>query len=72
MKDNRKEVIDKLKDKDKIEKEFSDLIRLGMNDKQLWAYIQSWKDVESIIEDMESWDIEAKEFAIKEIEEHYL
>lgn len=42
----------------KIAKEFSDYLRTKLTENEFWAWVQDWKDPESIIEEAENWDIE--------------
>ncbi len=49
-----------LKDYQKIEEDFEEMIREKMTDKQFWKWVKSWKDVESIIEECLEWDIDDK------------
>jgi hypothetical protein len=61
--------IDEEKINEEIEEEFNDLIRNQMTNKQFWEYVSSWKDGDSMAEEMEGWDILTKKEAIEEIKE---
>ncbi len=49
-----------------IEREFSDILRNKMSDKQFWDWVSKWYDTESIIEIAENWDILLKKETIAE------
>ena len=61
-----------IEDEEKIDKEFSDLIREKLTDKQFWEYVSSWKDSEEICEEMENWDTLLKKDAIQELKEQFM
>ena len=47
-------------------KEFEDIIRNKMSDKEFWGWVSNWKDAESIIEEALEWDEEIKKECIKD------
>jgi hypothetical protein len=51
---------------EKIEKEFEDIIREQMTDKQFKDWYTGWIDSEEIIDRALNWDIEQKKEALKE------
>ena len=51
--------------KDKINEQFSYLIREKMTDEQFWSWVASWKDAHDICEEAENWDIEDKKETLK-------
>ena len=51
--------------KDKINEQFSYLIREKMTDEQFWSWVASWKDAYDICEEAENWDIEDKKETLK-------
>lgn len=73
-KDLRKSIIRALENKsdEYIDKRFSNLIREELNDEDFWDYVRSWKDGDSLCDEMEDWDTETKRRAIEEIEKYYL
>lgn len=53
-----------MKKEEKIKKEFTE-IREKMTDKQFWKWVSTWKDVGSLVEQAEDWDIKTKQKEIK-------
>jgi len=50
---------------DIISAKFDNMVREEMSDKEFWTWVQEWKDVESLIEETEDWDIEDKMDALE-------
>ena len=71
--DLRVDIVDAFQKKtdDEIDKEFSDLIREKLDDKQFWGYVSGWMDADNVCDDMESWETETKRDAIKEIKTRF-
>lgn len=45
---------------EKIEAEFSNIIREQLTDKQFWNWVSGWLDSEDLCERAEDWPIETK------------
>ena len=43
-----------------IDDEFFDLVRNVMTDDEFWKWVRSWKDPETIIDQVENWDSKDK------------
>ncbi len=43
-----------------VEEQFTDLVRERMTDREFWDWVAEWYDPESIIDDVEAWDISDK------------
>lgn len=73
MTDIKRRFIEKLKSKtdDEIYEEFRDLLIEKLDEEQFWKYVASWKETDSIIEDMLEWDTETQRDAIIEIKEMF-
>ena len=55
------------KQREKIEDEFSDIIREKMSDIQFWKWFISWYDIDLACEIAENWDIETKVESLPEL-----
>jgi len=51
---------------EQVEKMFRKMIS-NLTDKQFWEYISSWKDEQSLIDEMLDWDTDTKLEAIREL-----
>lgn len=51
---------------EKIESQFTDIIREQMTDREFWKWATSWLDVEDIIDQAEDWDLEDKKELVNE------
>lgn len=49
-----------LKDEDKIDKEFSEIIREDLTDEQFKDWVMNWKDLNELCEEAEEWDTSTK------------
>lgn len=56
-----------MRNKDKIEEEFSNLYQNELEGKEFNEYVMSWLDGEHIADIMDNWDIQTKKEAIKEM-----
>ena len=50
-----------------IEGSLMNIIREQMTDEQFWAWVSTWKDAESIIEEVENWDSETQLETLKDL-----
>ena len=55
------------KKQEKIEAEFSDIIRNKLTDKQFWNWVGGWYDSEDLCSQAEDWSIETKAEEVKEL-----
>lgn len=53
---------------EETDKKFNELIG-KLDDNQFWAYIRSWKEEESLCDQMREWDTETKKREIKKLKE---
>jgi len=58
-------------EEEKINEEFSEIIRDKLTEKQFWEFISSWKDAEFLCEEMEDWDIFTKKNTIEELKKEF-